>query len=175
MADLELLEELILEVGLELDQVDTILSRQHTTFDAENIYELDLSGLGLTFLPDLISEFVALEELDLSNNAITVLPANLVTLPNLERVYLYNNPIDRIPDALIPILDVFDMENYKLPTQNRSQSNTMFIRVHSEEEKKQVEMLLDIYRSRRCCTLSGRLSDTFCTICGRVIPEEMKP
>lgn len=41
---------------------------------------------------------------------------------------------------------------------------------HFGKEKSEVELMID---ERRCCKLHGRLGDTYCNMCGRVVPEEL--
>ncbi len=61
---------------------------------------LDLSGLGLTTLPDALGELTSLQSLHLSNNQLTALPDALGQLSSLQSLYLSHNQLTALPNAL---------------------------------------------------------------------------
>jgi Leucine-rich repeat (LRR) protein len=62
--------------------------------------ELDLSGLGLTVVPDSVARLTNLERLWLFKNRLTVIPDSLAELVNLEALSLDGNQIRAIPGFL---------------------------------------------------------------------------
>jgi len=62
--------------------------------------ELDLSGLGLTAIPDSVAQLTNLQTLSLHTNRITTIPNSVAKLANLERLFLHHNQITTIPDSL---------------------------------------------------------------------------
>ena len=70
--------------------------RDGTTF-------LNLSGIGLTSVPEALGQLSALQWLYLSNNQLTSVPEALGQLPELTRLFLHGNPGLGLPeDALGP-------------------------------------------------------------------------
>lgn len=67
---------------------------------ADNLTELDLSGLGLTALPDSLFQFPSLRSLNLSFNRLTALPDSLAQLSNLQSLDLNNNRLTVLSDSL---------------------------------------------------------------------------
>jgi len=58
---------------------------------------LDLSGLGLTELPQEISQLTQLKYLNLENNQLSIFPIIICNLRNLNGLYLEGNPIKDLP------------------------------------------------------------------------------
>ena len=61
---------------------------------------LDLSGKGLSALPEEIGQFTNLQSLDLSENQLTTLPEAISQLINLQTLYLWNNQLTTLPEAI---------------------------------------------------------------------------
>jgi len=61
---------------------------------------LDLSGLGLTAIPDSLARLANLQQLSLDNNQLTTIPDSLAQLANLLILYLHNNQLTAMPDSL---------------------------------------------------------------------------
>ena len=61
---------------------------------------LDLSGKGISELPDEIGQLANLQILDLRNNQLKTVPESLGQLANLQELYLYNNQLKTVPDSL---------------------------------------------------------------------------
>lgn len=59
--------------------------------------ELDLSGLGITELPDSIGQLSALQVLCLSENQLTGLPESVRNLKSLEDLFLHGNDALNLP------------------------------------------------------------------------------
>lgn len=68
---------------------------------ASNATTLDLSGLGLTFIPEEVFELKFLTSLDLSNNEIEEISDKMLRLENMKQLNLDNNPIKNIPYEII--------------------------------------------------------------------------
>jgi Leucine-rich repeat (LRR) protein len=68
--------------------------------DRRSATKLDLSGAGLTYVPDAIGSLTKLAELDLSDNRLTVLPEALGSLTALENLDLGSNGLTTLPKAL---------------------------------------------------------------------------
>ncbi len=66
----------------------------------ESAIELDLSGMGLSEIPDAIANLTQLKELSLSGNQITEIPKAIANLTQLSLLDLDNNQITEIPDAI---------------------------------------------------------------------------
>ncbi len=62
--------------------------------------ELDLSGIGLTAIPDAVFHLSQLQWLSLANNQIAQIPDSLARLSQLQRLYLGDNQIAQIRDSL---------------------------------------------------------------------------
>src|ERR1017187_4948212 len=65
-----------------------------------NAPELDLSGLGLTVVPDSVAQLASLKALSLANNQVRYIPDSLARLTNLQVLHLTNNQIQAIPESL---------------------------------------------------------------------------
>jgi len=61
---------------------------------------IDLSGLNLSDVPDLIAQLAEVQALHLSNNQLGTIPDSIGELTNLQFLYLHNNRIAAIPDSL---------------------------------------------------------------------------
>lgn len=66
----------------------------------EQAEELDLSGLGLTDLPDELFELTQLKHVDLSDNSLDSLPRAIQNLIRLETLTIDNNQLEALPSAL---------------------------------------------------------------------------
>src|SRR5437588_369724 len=63
--------------------------------------ELDLSGLGLTELPESIAQLSQLQMLSLSYNQLTTLPESVAQLSQLlQKLYLDDNQLTSLPESL---------------------------------------------------------------------------
>jgi hypothetical protein len=65
--------------------------------NCKNLTDLDLSEVGLTYLPPEICQLSQLQTLDLDQNQLTSLPAEIGQLPRLQRLYLNQNQLTRLP------------------------------------------------------------------------------
>ena len=61
---------------------------------------LDLSGLGLTALPEALGRLTQLQQLDVSHNQLTALPEALGQLTQLQRLDVSRNQLTALPEAL---------------------------------------------------------------------------
>jgi len=82
--------------------------------------ELDLSGMGLTEVPEAIGQLTRLQRLDLSNNSISSLPESLGQLRQLQKLFLNNNLLSSLPELLgqlrqLQLLNVFGNKISSLP------------------------------------------------------------
>ncbi|MDA0268168.1 MAG: leucine-rich repeat domain-containing protein, partial [Cyanobacteria bacterium] len=66
----------------------------------EGATKLDLSGLGLTEVPEPIAQLTHLTVLSLSDNQITEIPEGISQLTNLSTLYLHGNQITEIPEGI---------------------------------------------------------------------------
>ncbi|WP_039384401.1 leucine-rich repeat domain-containing protein [Neochlamydia sp. TUME1] len=73
------------------------LFRDWIAENRENITALDLSGVGLTYLPPEICQLSKLQELDLSENQLTSLPAKIGQLLQLQELNLRENQLTSLP------------------------------------------------------------------------------
>jgi hypothetical protein len=62
--------------------------------------ELDLSGLGLTVVPEELGQLTHLQRLDLSRNQLTTLPAWIGQLADLQDLNLSDNQLTELPTGL---------------------------------------------------------------------------
>jgi internalin A len=62
--------------------------------------KLDLSGKGITELPNEIGQLANLQKLDLSHNQLTLLPESIGQLTNLQKLDLKANRLISLPDSL---------------------------------------------------------------------------
>ncbi|HWB04843.1 MAG TPA: COR domain-containing protein [Verrucomicrobiales bacterium] len=61
--------------------------------------ELDLSGMGLTELPESLGKLTQLEELNLYSNELTALPESLSQLTQLRKLRLFQNKLSSVPES----------------------------------------------------------------------------
>ncbi|HSX04063.1 MAG TPA: leucine-rich repeat domain-containing protein [Rhabdochlamydiaceae bacterium] len=75
---------------------------------------LDLSNLGLAYLPPEIGLLRELRSLDLGNNRITDLPTEVEDLSKLRYLYLNNNKLNSVPEVLtrLSVLKELYLNNY---------------------------------------------------------------
>jgi Leucine-rich repeat (LRR) protein len=66
----------------------------------EGAAELDLSGIGLTELPEAIASLTQLQELYLSNNQLTELPRAIASFTQLQTLNLSFNRLMELPESL---------------------------------------------------------------------------
>lgn len=78
-----------------------------------NVRELDLSGQGLTRLPERVIAEQELEVLNLRGNRLSSLPDRIRDLPNLRELLLAQNDFDTMP-ALNPRLELLDISRNSL-------------------------------------------------------------
>lgn len=84
---------------------ECVTAKDHIPYEItslKNLKKLDIKGLGLTELPEWLSELHMLEELDFSNNEIAIIPESIVKLNNLtDRGFKPdNNPLSRPPVSI---------------------------------------------------------------------------
>ena len=71
-----------------------------TPEECKGMYRLDLSGLGWTEIPPLISQISTLHHLNVSGNQLTVLPEELGNLENLLTLNVKDNRLRALPRSL---------------------------------------------------------------------------
>lgn len=62
--------------------------------------DINLSGLGLTRIPDAIGDMVQLKSLILSENRLQAIPESIGMLTNLKILYLFHNKITSLPESI---------------------------------------------------------------------------
>ncbi|MBD1996457.1 leucine-rich repeat domain-containing protein [Leptolyngbya sp. FACHB-541] len=82
----------------------------------EGATELDLSGMGLTELPEAIASLTLLRSLDLSNNQSMELPEAIASLTQLQSLNLFHNQLTELPEAIASLtqLQSLDLSNNQL-------------------------------------------------------------
>jgi len=82
----------------------------------EGATELDLSGIGLTELPETIALLTQLQELDLSDNQLTELPEVIASLTQLQTLNLFYNRLTELSEeiALLTQLQELDLSDNQL-------------------------------------------------------------
>lgn len=93
---------------------------------------LDLSGLGLTVLPDSLGNLTNLEGLFLNQNQLTTLPNSLENLVNLREFHLHKNRLTTIPDGLssltnLTLLFLHQNQLSVLPDSLKNLANLVFL------------------------------------------------
>jgi GTPase SAR1 family protein len=86
----------------------------------ENVSKFDLSGQGLTEIPEAISRLTNLYFLDLNNNQLTELPEGIGDLINLQELRLNDNELSELPETIgnltqLQTLDLSDNQLTELP------------------------------------------------------------
>jgi len=74
--------------------------------------KLDLKCLGLTEIPETITQLTNLTKLSLNNNQITEIPEAITQLTNLTELYLNNNQITEIPEAIAQLTNLTELYLY---------------------------------------------------------------
>ncbi|MHA2501681.1 MAG: leucine-rich repeat domain-containing protein [Candidatus Kariarchaeaceae archaeon] len=84
------------------DALESVVSSPQTEFDDGKLLSIDLSDLGIQFLPDeLFSDVSDIKRIHLSFNFISELSEDAFrSLPSLEFLNLYGNQLVRIPDGI---------------------------------------------------------------------------
>ena len=77
---------------------------------AEGWEKLDLSGKGLTKIPEAIANLTNLTQLDLYNNKITEIPEAIAKLTNLTQLHLGFNQITEIPEAIAKLTNLTQLD-----------------------------------------------------------------
>ncbi|MEQ9372540.1 MAG: leucine-rich repeat protein [Coleofasciculus chthonoplastes F3-SA18-01] len=72
----------------------------------EGATTLDLSGKGITEIPECIGQLTNLQQLDLSENQITEIPECISQLTKLRGLYLNDNKIARIPKYISQLINL---------------------------------------------------------------------
>ena len=80
--------------------IEQKIGTRATYNERKQLTALDLSRLGLTFLPAELGQLTNLQKLDLQNNQLTQIPFELVQLKNLQILWLSNNQLTRAPAEL---------------------------------------------------------------------------
>jgi len=70
---------------------------------------LDLSGFGLTRLPDSLANLTSLQTLYLGNNRLTTLPDSLANLTALQALFLSDNQLTTLPDSLVRLTSLREL------------------------------------------------------------------
>ena len=68
--------------------------------------DLSLRGLGLTTLPESLTQLQNLKRLDVANNQLTALPDSLAQLHHLEKLEIFENQLTAVPDSLLALEDL---------------------------------------------------------------------
>jgi C-terminal of Roc, COR, domain/Ras of Complex, Roc, domain of DAPkinase/Leucine rich repeat len=69
----------------------------------EGATTLDLSGMGLTEVPEAIASLTQLTALFLSSNHLTSLPDSILSLSQLNTLFLSNNELSSLPDSILSL------------------------------------------------------------------------
>jgi hypothetical protein len=82
----------------------------------ENITEFDLSGQGLTEIPEALGRLTNLCSLDLSNNLLAELPETVSNFTQLQELNLSDNRLSELPEEIAPLsqLQVLDLSGNQL-------------------------------------------------------------
>lgn len=75
----------------------------------EGATELDLSGLGLTELPEEIASLTQLRSLYLSHNQLTELPEAIASLTQLQSLRLSDNQLTELPEAIASLTQLQEL------------------------------------------------------------------
>ncbi|MHA2249628.1 MAG: leucine-rich repeat domain-containing protein [Candidatus Kariarchaeaceae archaeon] len=70
------------------------------TFEGDNLTELYLGKMNLSFIPDSISLLTHLQKFYAANNVLTYLPESIGNLSHLKHLNLSNNQLSQIPDSI---------------------------------------------------------------------------
>ncbi len=97
-------------------ELEQLLGESISSFMMGGRAGLDLSGRGLTSLPDTIGNLTTLQTLDLNNNLLTTLPESIGNLSKLERLHLRENQLWLLPKTIgnLHSLQSLDLSKNKL-------------------------------------------------------------
>lgn len=152
----------------------------------EFLEELDLSYNDISRIPEFIIDMENLRKVYLFDNAINKIPdiftpiADIFELEPHKQLPGYAELVDLTTDSQDssqpPVSHYMESE----PARHREikpqrtfaeEPRAYYFKLGSRLEMERVKYLLDVYRERTCCKLSGRLDDKYCMLCGRVIPD----
>ncbi|GAA1008405.1 hypothetical protein Aple_070030 [Acrocarpospora pleiomorpha] len=114
------------------------LNRRIEQAGREQSTDLDLSGLGIRYLPESVGNLTNLTKLDLRGNQVTVLPDWLGNLTNLITLNLNNNQLTVLPDWLgnlreLAILDLGGNQLTVLPESLGNLTNLTTLALHGNQ------------------------------------------
>lgn len=81
----------------------------------KHLNKLDLSGNGITSLPENFSSFKSLKYLDLGYNKISKLPNDFGNIEALETFRLYHNPLKKLPQSFSMLFNLKKLDLFNLP------------------------------------------------------------
>ncbi len=84
----------------------------------EDWLDLDLSAMGLTEIPEALTNLTKLRNLQLCNNQIKRVPESISNLESLERLDLGNNQIEEIPNSLFKLRTLKEIHLHNNRIQN---------------------------------------------------------
>jgi Leucine-rich repeat (LRR) protein len=89
------------------------VARKIESVRESNSSVLDLSGMGLTELPESIGRLTALQQLDVSSNQLTALPEAIGKLTALQQLNVSHNQLTALPDSIGKLTELPDAPNLK--------------------------------------------------------------
>ncbi len=153
--------------------------------DLPNLRRLDISYNKFEIFPKSVCEATSLTSISANNNYIREIPENINKMEFLVRFELQHNNLTEIP---VNITKLQYLKSLWVFENNLSPDYKKYYGIKddpSEGYGKLTELKEVIFKhaspynlketidKRRCCKLNGRLGEQFCSICGRVIPEDM--
>ena len=111
--DLELIEQLEKEIGIELTEKETDSSTAHSGAyqrDSDgHVIRLAINGGELTEFPDTILRFKNLDFLSLHHNQLTTLPPEIRHFVKLRKLYLSINQLNALPPEVTKLKNLTTM------------------------------------------------------------------
>jgi small GTP-binding protein len=131
--------------------------------------KLDLSGLGLTEIPDQLFELRSLKELKLNNNRLTAIPSGISRLGQLVLLSLANNKLGQLPNEIgrLQNLKRLELEGNllsSLPASTRELSNLEWLNLGFNKLKLFPAEVLALYNLR----LLGLANNSISSLPGEV-------
>jgi internalin A len=96
-------------VGSVAESPDWVAKRRIADVARFHVTILDLSGLGLTTVPDSIGQLTALTDLHLEGNQLTQLPDSIGQLTALTDLHLEGNQLTQLPDSIGQLTALTDL------------------------------------------------------------------
>ncbi len=154
----------------EPDEVASVAAERIKVARELDAYDLDLSGLGLTQLPESIGELSQLRHLSVADNRLTSLPESIGRLTQLQEVYFSGNQLTSLPESIGQLsgllsLYLFDNRLTSLPDTIGQLSWLQTLSIHNNQLTSLPESICQLRHLQRLYVPDNQLTSLPDSIC----------